>query len=125
MPAKLQDRALVQSIIDEYFEKTPDIEVTITGLALALDISKFTLYAYRKEGDFKDIISKAISKVENSYERSLRKNGKAGDIFALKNFGWSDKQEIEHKASDFKEIINTIAGNTRGLPNKEQPKLPK
>ena len=30
------------------------------------------------------------------YEKSLRKDGKTGDIFALKNFGWRDKQEHEH-----------------------------
>ena len=33
--------------------------------------------------------------MQESYEKSLRKNGRTGDIFALKNFGWTDRQEIE------------------------------
>lgn len=31
-------------------------------------------------------------KIENAYEVSLREKGGAGNIFALKNFGWIDEQ---------------------------------
>ena len=39
-------------------------------------------------------------RINADYEQSLRKNGRAGDIFALKNLdGWTDQQTIEHKGT--------------------------
>jgi hypothetical protein len=35
--------------------------------------------------------------IEHSYELDLKKTGRTGTIFALKNFEWKDKQEIEQK----------------------------
>lgn len=81
--------------INEYLEQTDDEKITITGLCLALNINKDTFYEYGKKEGYKEIIDIAKLVVENSYELSLRKYGRTGDIFALKNFGWTDKQEIE------------------------------
>ena len=64
-------------------------------MCLYLGINKDTLYEYAKKDEFKDIITNARLIVENSYEISLRKTGRTGDIFALKNFGWKDQQEIK------------------------------
>jgi hypothetical protein len=50
---------------------------------------------YENKDEFRDTIKKAKQKVENSYELRLIKNGRAGEIFALKNFGWTDRQETE------------------------------
>ena len=33
--------------------------------------------------------------IENSYELDLKKHGRTGTIFALKNFDWKDKQETD------------------------------
>ena len=85
----------LESDIKKYFDKTPEDEITLTGLILSLDMCKETFYNYSEKPEFKDIINKARLRIENSYELSLRKNGRTGDIFALKNFGWQDKQEIE------------------------------
>ena len=35
-------------------------------------------------------------RIEQSYEEALHGNCPAGSIFALKNRGWRDKQDIEH-----------------------------
>lgn len=38
-------------------------------------------------------------RVEASYEKDLKKTGRPGTIFALKNFGWKDKQEVEQTST--------------------------
>ncbi len=85
----------VEQKINEYFKITDKDEWTITGLCLHIGINKDTFYEYVKLDEYMDATSKARLMVEHSYELSLRKNGRSGDIFALKNFGWTDKQEIE------------------------------
>ena len=92
----------IEVIIDDYFAKTPEEEITLSGLCIALDSNKQTLANYQEKEDFKHIITMAKMRIENAYERSLRKNGRSGDIFALKNFGWEDrpkKQETDDTAS--------------------------
>jgi len=89
------DSKKMEEILNKYFEETPEEKITLTGIILALDISKDTFYQYAKLPEFKAIIDKARLRVENSYETDLREKGRAGDIFALKNFGWKDKTETE------------------------------
>ena len=93
-PLKIENRKKLINEINNYFETTPEEEITITGLCLSLGINKDTFYEYAKRDEYADVIEEARLIVENSYEISLRKNGRTGDIFALKNFGWVDKQEI-------------------------------
>ena len=42
-----------------------------------------------------EAIKNARTRIEQHYEE-LVQEGNSGAIFALKNFGWSDKQETEH-----------------------------
>lgn len=85
----------VQPLIDKYFQETPKEEWTITGLALALDTSRNTLCEYEWNDEFSNAIKKAKQMVEHSYEIDLKKSGRTGTIFALKNFDWKDKTETE------------------------------
>lgn len=78
--------------IEKYFKQTPKGEWTVTGLALVVG-SKQLIQDYEKRPLYENVIREAKLKVENSYEISLRKNGRTGDIFALKNFGWVDKTD--------------------------------
>jgi len=94
-PLKFQSVEEMDKLIQEYFKNTKEEELTITGLALALDTDRKTLINYENRDEFFNTIKKAKTRIENSYEKSLRKNGRTGDIFALKNFGWQDKQEID------------------------------
>lgn len=87
-------------MIDDYFEVTPKDEWTWTGLALHLDTDKWTLTDYRDRIDYEGTpfapsLKRALLKVENGYEIDLKKHGRAGSIFALKNFDWRDKTESE------------------------------
>lgn len=111
-PAKYNNCEELEKKINEYFGKVKEEEITITGLCLYLRIHKDTFYEYAKKEEFKDIINSARLVVENSYEMALRKKGRAGDIFALKNFGWKDNIEVEHNAQ------NGILGDLIGALNK-------
>ena len=114
-PLKFKTVEELQKKIEAYFNSVPIAEWTITGLALALDTYRKVLCEYetldsRKE--YSNTIKKAKLMVENSYELDLKKSGRTGTIFALKNFNWKDKSELELGASDpLKSLMEKIAKN--------------
>jgi hypothetical protein len=82
--------------VDEYFDNTPKDEQGWVDLALYLGFAgRDSLNDYLKKPEFFHPIKKALSKVEREYEKGLKGRNPAGSIFALKNFGWKDKQEVE------------------------------
>lgn len=97
-PLKFRSLKEFQRKVDEYFDITPITQQTITGLALHLGTFKDVLIDYQKRDEFAYAVKTAKQRVEYSYELSLRVNGRAGDIFALKNFGWRDTQQLEVKS---------------------------
>lgn len=69
---------------------------TLSGLAYHLGIDRHTLYNYKERPEFFHIIKKATDWVESKYEeRLIYSKTPVGVIFALKNMGWRDKQEID------------------------------
>lgn len=71
---------------------------TITGLCLYLGFeSRQSFYDYEKRETFSYTIKKARLLIETEYEEMLQAGNTAGAIFALKNFGWTDRQEIDQK----------------------------
>ena len=98
-PPKFNSEEELISMISGYFDicQQEDEKATITGLTLMLGFcSRSSLDDYANKGDeFSYIVKRAKLAVENSYEQS----GTAFDIFALKNMGWKDKSEIDHKGS--------------------------
>lgn len=94
-PLKFTTVEDMQAQIDAYFLATPPTQLTITGLALALDTSRETLINYEERTEYFDTVKRAKDRIENAYELSLRTRGSAGDIFGLKNFGWKDKIETD------------------------------
>lgn len=94
-PLKFQSVPELEEKINEYFSVTPKDEWTWTGLALHLDTTKETLREYKAREDFVAPLKKALLMVENGYETDLKKHGRSGTIFALKNFDWKDKTETD------------------------------
>lgn len=92
-PLKFNSLEELQEKINSYFSSVKMEEWTITGLALSLDTSRETLMNYEDKEEYFDTIKKAKEMVHNAYEIDLRRKGRSGDIFALKNFGWTDKTE--------------------------------
>ena len=92
---KVKSAEELKEIIEAYFEKCHEENepVTITGLALALNMSRESLLSYGQDEGCLAIIKKARLRVQNAYEKRLIKRGNSGDVFALKTFGWTDKTE--------------------------------
>lgn len=95
-PLKYKSPEELEKLIDDYFEmcETKGEPITITGLCIAIGTSREGLMNYQKRDEFFDAVKKAKTKVEQSYEQRLILRGNAGDIFALKQFGWSDRQDV-------------------------------
>lgn len=69
---------------------------TITGLVLHCGFcSRQSFYDYEKNDKFSYTVKRARTFIEKEYEEQVAL-GSSPAIFALKNFGWSDKQEHEH-----------------------------
>lgn len=78
-----------------------EIEVpTITGLCIFLGFeSRQSFYDYEQKPEFAYTVKRARLFIEREYEEMLNTGNTTGAIFALKNFGWTDKQEIEQKTT--------------------------
>lgn len=99
-PAKWDDPKAFSDAVDEYFN-LQDVLHTWTGLAMHLGFeSRQSLEDYKHKEGFTYPIKKALLRIENKYEnRMITEKNPTGSIFALKNFGWKDKQEIDQKTT--------------------------
>ena len=89
-------RALATAI-DAYFDsRTPSDRPTVTGLGVALGLTRRQMVDYAGDDDFADIITMAKARVEAFNENRLYDGNVTGTIFNLKhNFGWEDKRPAE------------------------------
>ena len=116
-PPKYSKVGDMQKIIDAYFdscvsEKQPP---TVTGLAMALDMSREGLVNYAKKDEFFDAINKAKGKIEAFLEKRLFGHNVAGVIFNLKNnYRWKDTQSI-----DAPNLMDNFAAIVRAVREKE------
>jgi len=116
-PSKLQDK------VEEYFQmvEKSKVNVTITGLIIFCGFcDRQSFYDYEKKNEFSHIIKRARAKVAQAYENNLHGTSPTGSIFALKNMGWSDKQEIEHssKGKSFSMLKVTLAPDKKDKKDK-------
>lgn len=130
----------LQGAIDDYFangvtertiivgpstnRRTETIPVpTITGLVLHCGFeSRQSFYDLEKQSKFSYTIKRARTFIEKEYEEQLNTGNVAGAIFALKNFGWTDKQEYIHGiTSGLADTLGLIDGSTKGkLPDRAE-----
>jgi hypothetical protein len=94
-PPKYSDPNVLATAIDSYF--VGNERPTICGLALHLGfVSRQSFLDYIERGqEFSDVIKNGKCRVEQSYESNLYNDKPVGSIFALKNMGWRDKQDVE------------------------------
>ena len=117
-PRKYKTTSEVEYKIDKYFAECDEENrpYTVTGLALALGMSRQDLLNYSERTDeegkqFFDTIKKAKNKIESRIEEGLLSGryNSTGAIFNLKNnYGWKDKQEVEQSGG----LDNTITIKT-------------
>ncbi len=93
-PLKFDTPEKLLGVLQMYFEETPEDEWTVTGLALRVG-SKQLLNDYESRDGYSHMVKEAKLIVENGYEKDLKKHGRSGTIFALKNFDWTDKSETD------------------------------
>lgn len=95
------DDELLKDLPDEdllIINSIDDVYPTVTGLGLALDMSRQALINYEEKDEFVDTIKKAKQRVENAIEQRLFHNNATGSIFNLKNnFEWRDSQDINQR----------------------------
>lgn len=107
-PREYKTAADLEARIEEYFEENEDA-YTISGLALFLGFeSRQSFYDYEKNGEFSYTIKSARLAIEEYYEKALINKNAGGAIFALKNFGWKDKTEVDNNHSGELKITRII-----------------
>lgn len=96
--------------VEEYFNTVKTEDQTRAGLFVFLGITKTTFYNYKnglKGEELKEIAEWACTRLEHKYELELNHKGNpTGPIFALKQYGWRDSQEVEAKVSGFEIVCN-------------------
>ena len=100
-PRILRSPEQLDALVDEYVQQCRDNDepLTLTGLILHVGLSsRSALDNYEGRPGFLNSVKRAKLLIENGYEIDLRRTGNpAGSIFALKNMGWSDRQEFEFR----------------------------
>lgn len=121
-PLKFKNAEELQEKIDAYFSEHPKYgpdgvtvikPITITGLALALDTTRETLCDYQNKDEFSDTIRRAKLKCEEFAEQRLYGGPATGPIFALKNFGWKDSQDMNLGGQKDNPVVMGLPENDR------------
>ncbi|MBA4501840.1 terminase small subunit [Marinobacterium marinum] len=103
-PRVFQNPGELESGLNDYLQHCEDSgePKTITGLCLFLGLSsRAALDDYAGRDGFGDAVARCKLAVEHGYELRLHGDGaSSGAVFALKNFGWSDRRELDHQSSD-------------------------
>ena len=132
-PPLFESAKALQDKIDEYFKEgvktktvilgppngRDEIQVevpTITGLCYFLGFeSRQSFYDYERKEGFSYTVKRSRLFIEQHYEELLQAGNTAGAIFALKNFDWSDKQEIVQRSTIQDERIDESKLSTDDL----------
>ena len=107
---KALDEAIQQYWDIKTQEKKP---FTIAGLAYHLGTDRKTLWNYRtgkskKYKKFFHTLKKAMSRIDVQTEETLIEKGTPGSIFLAKNYGYTDRPEIETTDNEVKPITYKV-----------------
>ena len=94
--------AVLREMINSYFDECDalDIPYTISGLCLSIGYSRGRFLSTNDDNELGDVVSQAKLLIEQQIEYRLSKDDKpAGLVFALKNLGWDDRQQLDLGAS--------------------------
>ncbi len=107
---KYDDAKVLMEKIEEYFNTTNPKDQTAAGLCIYLGICKMTYNNYKNgtQGpEIQEAMLWAQTRLENKYALDLNyKPNPTGPIFALKQLGWRDNQEVDMKATGFEIVCN-------------------
>ena len=113
-PRKISSPEEFDRLVDLYIATCQNIDkpvpITLTGMILALGLtSKDSLYEYGTYPEFSESVKRARLLIEQEYEnRLIVGTNAAAPIFALKNFGWRDKAEVELSGNPENPLVTEI-----------------
>lgn len=107
--------------IEEYYKYCEKKEkpLTIAGIANFLGIDRLTFANYGKKDDFAPVIRKARRNILADLEERMITEGKRGQIFVAKNYGYDDTQKITNTS----EITLKNGNNLDNLSDNELEQL--
>ena len=93
--------------IESYFEYCDKNgkPYTIAGLAVFLKVDRHTIYNYGNREPYFHTIKKARDKVFAYWEEWAMTKGNAGTIFLMKNYGYTDRQEVAYSEQPIPTVI--------------------
>lgn len=93
----------------EHSKMEDGLRPTLTGLAFHMGFNSLVhMKRVANEPDFKGLINKGMTLVENYYEST----GTIFAMFALKQLGWSDQVEINQVTNQVTKVILSVEGET-------------
>ena len=97
----------IENCIDEYktYLKENDKPPTIAGLAYYLGVDRKTLFNYSKDEEFFPTIKRYRDWVLMEIEERCIDKGNGGTVFIAKNYGYTDKQEIDMSIKEIPKIV--------------------
>ena len=103
-PRAIDSPETFDMLVDSYIDmcKQANEPILLTGMILSLGLnSRESFYQYQDYPEFTDSVKRARMLIEMEYEKRLNSGSNAAaPIFALKNFGWTDKQEVDLSSQD-------------------------
>lgn len=94
---------ILMEMINAYFDECDALETpyTISGLCLSIGYSRNRLLEATQNDEIGEVIVQARLLIEQQHEHTLYTGKKPqGTIFALKNMGWVDRQQMDFGAAD-------------------------
>ena len=95
-PRKFGSVEELQVVVDNYFAECATMP-TVTGLAVALGMTRQGLSEYEARPEFSDAIKRAKTRIEEMVERGMLTGelNVTACIFWLKNHGWRDRHQLD------------------------------
>jgi len=96
---------MARAYINGGWQETGDVVPQVVSLALAMGVSKSTIYEWAKDDDKKEFLD-ILTRVQHLQEQKLINGGLAGGFnpavtkMLLVKHGYSDKVEQDHTSSD-------------------------
>jgi len=105
-PKKFKSQQELNDCIDKYkaYLEESGKPPTIAGLAYYTGIDRQTLYNYKKDEEFFGTIKSFVDWILMNYEELAIDKGNGGIVFLLKNYGYTDRQEVGVTGKDGNEL---------------------
>lgn len=129
-PLKFTSPAELRNKVEEYFQTHDKPSISEMSIYLGF-VDRQSFYDYEQRSEFSDTIKWARTKLVSVLEKAATYGDRqTGPIFMLKNFGYSDKIDIQQDINEKKEITITVAPeigsaleSLKALTNKEELKV--